>query len=182
MLPAPTARLRFREMTDADLEDMAALLGDPEVMRFYPAPRSREESAAWIAGNRRRYAADGHGLWIIETPGTGPGGDGGPGFVGDCGLTWQEVNGERRLEVGYHVRADLQGRGYATEAAAACRDLARAVIGHHELVAVIHPENTASLRVAEKIGMRHLEDDRTGARAACEAMGLEHRTVMGMTF
>ena len=80
MPPAPTARLRFREMADADLDHLAGLLADPVVMRFYPAPRTRAEAAAWIAGNRRRYAQDGHGLWIIETHD-----DGGPGFVGDCG-------------------------------------------------------------------------------------------------
>ncbi|EZP42238.1 Acetyltransferase, ribosomal protein N-acetylase [Micrococcus luteus] len=175
MPPAPTARLRFREMADADLDHLAGLLGDPVVMRFYPAPRTRAEAAAWIAGNRRRYAQDGHGLWIIETHD-----DGGSGFVGDCGLTWQEVNGEPRLEVGYHVRADLWGRGYATEAAAACRDHARDVLGHHELVAIIHPENTASRRVAERIGMTVVGEDRTGAPEARAALGLEARTVLGM--
>ncbi|MCV7685963.1 GNAT family N-acetyltransferase [Micrococcus luteus] len=176
MLPAPTARLRFREMTDADLDVMADLLGDPAVMRFYPAPRTRAGAAAWIAGNRRRYAQDGHGLWIVETHD-----DDGPGVVGDCGLTWQEVNGRRRLEVGYHVRSDLWGRGYATEAAAACRDLARDGLGHHELVAVIHLENTASRRVAEHIGMTVVDEDRTGAREACAALGIDSRTVLGMS-
>ena len=92
------------------------------------------------------------------------------------------MNGERRLEVGYHVRADLQGRGYATEAAAACRDHARDALGSPELVAIIHPANTASRRVAEKIGMRHVDDDVSGARATCEALGIPSRTVMGMTF
>lgn len=179
MLPAPTARLRFREMTDADLDDMAALLGDPEVMRFYPASRTRAEAAEWIAGNRHRYAADGHGLWILETTGA----DGAPAgsFVGDCGLTWQNVNGQRRLEVGYHVRADLQGRGYATEAAAACRDAARDVLDAAELVAIVHPENVASLRVAEKIGMTHVDDDASGMPAEVfAALGITSRTVMGM--
>lgn len=175
MLPAPTARLRFREMTEADVVPMAALLGDPAVMAYYPAPKTPEEAALWIAGNRTRYLRDGHGLWIIETHD-----DGGPGFVGDCGLTWQEVNGEPRLEVGYHVRADLWGRGYATEAAAACRDHARDVLGHHELVAIIHPENTASRRVAERIGMTVVGEDRTGAPEARAALGLEARTVLGM--
>lgn len=179
MLPAPTARLRFREMIEADLDAMAALLGDPAVMRFYPAPRTREQAAEWIAGNRRRYAQDGHGLWVIETlPEHSD--DGEPGFVGDCGLTWQEVNGEPRLEVGYHVRADLWGRGYATEAAAACRDHARDALGHHELVAIIHPENTASRRVAERIGMTMVGEDRTGAPEARAALGIESRTVLGM--
>ena len=173
MLPAPTARLRFREMTEADVVPMATRLGDPAVMAYYPAPKPPEEAALWIAGNRTRYLRDGHGLWIIETH------EG--AFLGDCGLTWQSVNGERRLEVGYHVRTDRQGRGYATEAAAACRDLARERALADELVAIVHPENTASLRVAEKIGMTHVDGDVSGMPAEVfAALGIASRTVMGM--
>lgn len=164
MIPEPTARLRFREMGEADLDAMAALLGDPEVMRFYPAPKSRGEARGWIDWNVRNYRDHGHGLWIVE--------DHEGRFVGDCGLTWQPVNGVRRLEVGYHVVPALQGRGLATEAASACRDAARDVLGSPELIALVHPENTASRRVAEKIGMSHIEDDHGGAVV---------RTVMGMT-
>ncbi|OIH94222.1 MULTISPECIES: GNAT family N-acetyltransferase [unclassified Curtobacterium] len=165
MLPAPTMRLRFREMTPDDLDDMAALLGDPQVMAFYPAPKSREDAARWIAWNQENYAEHGHGLWIVETL------DG--DFVGDCGLTWQDVNGTPALEVGYHVRAALQGQGFATEAATACRNLARDVLHASDLVAIIHPENTASERVARKLGMERREDDRGGAIAV--------RTVLGMS-
>jgi RimJ/RimL family protein N-acetyltransferase len=154
MLPTATARLRFREMTDDDLDAMAALLGDPEVMTFYRAPKTRQEAAAWIAWNRRGYAEHGYGLWIVETH------DG--EFVGDCGLTWQKVGGTTKLEVGYHVRHELQGRGYATEAAAACRDLAADAVDTPELVAIIHPQNVASRRVAEKLGMTHVADDPSG--------------------
>jgi RimJ/RimL family protein N-acetyltransferase len=153
-MPPQTARLRFRPMTAADLDDMAALLGDPGVMRFYPAPKTRDGAAAWIAWNERNYADHGHGLWIMETL------DG--GFVGDCGLTWQPVNGVRMLELGYHVVTALQGRGYASEAAAACRDHARSHALAQELVAITHPDNRASQRVAEHIGMCRVEDDRGG--------------------
>ncbi|MFC7456944.1 GNAT family N-acetyltransferase [Brachybacterium sp. GCM10030267] len=151
MLPSPTPRLRFRRMRSEDLDDMAALLGDPVVMHYYPAPKSRGEALAWIEWNRRNYADHGHGLWVIETV------DG--GFVGDCGLTWQRVNGEQKLEVGYHVRSGLHGLGYATEAAAACRDVARDSTDTAELVAIVHPDNRASQRVAEKIGMKRVDDD-----------------------
>lgn len=139
-----TGRLRLREMTDNDLADMAALLGDPEVMRYYPAPKTRVEAQGWIDWNKRNYAEYGFGLWIVTTV-EGE-------FVGDCGLTWQPVSGSPALEVGYHVRAEFQGRGYATEAASACRDAARS-LGVTHLVAIIHPDNRASQRVAEKIGM-----------------------------
>nr|WP_246223735.1 GNAT family N-acetyltransferase [Pseudarthrobacter psychrotolerans] len=141
-------------MTDADLDNMTALLGDPEVMRFYPAPRSQEEAASWIRWNQENYAEHGYGLWIVETH------DG--EFIGDCGLTWQQVNAAQKLEVGYHVRSDLQGLGFATEAATACRDYAREHIEATELIAIIHPDNRASERVAEKIGMHRVADDRGG--------------------
>ncbi|MFG6401499.1 GNAT family N-acetyltransferase [Microbacterium sp. P04] len=166
MLPDPTPRLRFREMALGDLDDMADLLGDPRVMAFYPAPKTRHEAARWIAWNQDNYRDHGFGLWVIETL-TGD-------FVGDCGLTWQEVNGERKLEVGYHVRTAFQGRGLATEAAAACRDFARDTVGARDLVAIIHPDNRASERVAGKIGMTRLDDDHGG--------GIPVRTVLGMTF
>ncbi|HWM17588.1 MAG TPA: GNAT family N-acetyltransferase, partial [Microbacterium sp.] len=61
MHPVETARLRFRQMTPADLDLMASLLGDPEVMQYYPAPKNREESAAWIVWNQRNYATHGYG-------------------------------------------------------------------------------------------------------------------------
>jgi len=74
-------------------------------------------------------------------------------FAGDCGLTPQRVDGVDEIEVGYHIRADLQGNGYATEAAAACRDFARDVLGVRRLIAIIDPANAPSQRVAVKIGL-----------------------------
>jgi RimJ/RimL family protein N-acetyltransferase len=141
-----SARLTFREMTPDDLDDMAGLLGDPGVMTYYPRPKTRDEAAWWIEWNRRLYRTHGHGLWLLSTS------DG--GFVGDCGLTPQTVDGVTELEVGYHVVPALQGRGYATEAAAASRDFARDVLGATRLIAIIHPDNRPSQRVAEKIGLR----------------------------
>ena len=154
MLPSPTARLRFREMAASDLDAVAGLLGDERVMEFYPAPKSRAESAAWIDWTLRNYAEHGYGLWVVETR------DG--DFVGDCGLTWQLVDGIRMLEIGYHVAPAWQGRGYATEAALACRDLARVELAEHGLVAIVHPENRASQRVAEKIGLVRASTTREG--------------------
>ena len=141
-------------MTDDDLEDMSAMLADPSVMEFYPSPKSREETQAWIDWNKKNYFEHGYGLWIIETKA----GE----FVGDCGLTWQAVNGRSELEVGYHVRVEMQRRGYATEAAATCRDFARDVLTAVHLVAIIHPDNTASRRVAHKIGLEFELDDHAG--------------------
>jgi RimJ/RimL family protein N-acetyltransferase len=151
-------RLTFREMRPSDLDDMALLLGDPEVMTYYPRPKTRDEAARWIEWNRGLYRLHGYGLWLLATDDDG--------FVGDCGLTPQVVDGVTELEVGYHVRPALQGRGYATEAAAASRDFARDVLGATRLVAIIHPDNRPSQRVAEKIGLRPEKHALYGGRDA----------------
>jgi RimJ/RimL family protein N-acetyltransferase len=155
MPPEPTQRLAFREMTEADLDDVAALLGDPEVMTHYPRPKSRDEARSWIDWNRGLYRGADLGLWLLERRGDGA-------FVGDCGLTPQEVDGAVEIELGYHVRRALQGHGYATEAAAACLDHARDRLGQRRVVALIAPDNRASQRVAENVGIAH-ERDTIGA-------------------
>lgn len=133
MLPGPTSRLRFREMRESDLPHIATL--------DIAASRG---PADWIAWTRRNYAEHGFGLWVVETHG----GE----FVGDCGLTLQDVEGTWLVESGWHVRSDLRRRGYATEAARAVREAARAA-GIEHLVAIIRPDNLASQGVAANLGM-----------------------------
>jgi RimJ/RimL family protein N-acetyltransferase len=142
-----TERLILREMTGADLDDIAALFGDEEVMRYYPKPMTRDEAQAWVEWNRRLYRSHGFGLWAMVLRDTGE-------FAGDCGLTPQYVDGIREIEVGYHVRTSLQRQGYATEAAAAARDFARDKLLLSRLIAIINPANVPSQRVAGKIGLK----------------------------
>ena len=150
-VPGPTARLTFREMTAGDLDEMAALLGDPEVMWVYPQPYSRDKAREWIEWNVDGYRERGFGLWILSLSNTGE-------FVGECGLTPQTFEGITEIEVGYHVRKDLWGRGLATEAVSASREFARDVAGLPRLVALIDPLNLASQRVATKAGLRYERD------------------------
>jgi RimJ/RimL family protein N-acetyltransferase len=138
-------------MTFDDLDDMAALLGDPVVMRYYPRTRDRDGARDWITWNQGLYETGGFGMWVVRLSATGE-------FVGDCGLTPQEIDGVTDVEVGYHVRAELQGHGYATEAAAACHAYARDVLGVKRLIAIIHPDNVPSQRVAEKVGLAFERD------------------------
>ena len=151
-------------MTMDDLDAMADLLGDDEVMRFYPRPKSRAEAQTWIEWTLGNYARDGFGLWVIE--------DRDGEFLGDCGLTWQTIDGETELEVGYHVVSARQGEGIATDGARACRDLARAR-GVERLIAITAPENRPSQRVAEKIGMRwERSSSKAGVAVFVHAMSL----------
>ena len=131
-------------MGEGDLDDVARLLGDPVVMRFYPATKTRAEALDWIRWNERGYAADGFGLWLLHLH-SGE-------FVGECGLTWQEVDGVSELEIGYQLLPAFHGQGLATEAALACREHARAR-GIRRLIAITVPDNRPSQAVAERVGL-----------------------------
>jgi RimJ/RimL family protein N-acetyltransferase len=141
-----TGRLILREFVPEDVDALARVISDPQTMRFYPAPFDRAEVEEWIARNIRRYRASGHGLWALDLRSTGE-------MVGDCGITHQEVGGEQLPEIGYHLRRDMWGQGFATEAARACRDYGFAELKADCLISLIRPENAASCRVAERNGM-----------------------------
>ena len=141
-----TSRLILREMRPDDADAMALVLSDPETMRFYPAPFDRSKVEQWIARQIQRYADNGHGLWAMVLRSNGE-------VIGDCGLTVQTIDGRSEIEIGYHVRRDLWGRGLATEAARACRDYGFARLPVNRLISLIRPLNLQSRRVAEKNGM-----------------------------
>jgi RimJ/RimL family protein N-acetyltransferase len=141
-----TERLLLREFVLEDVDALALVLSDPETMRYYPATLDRAGVVEWIRRNRRRYVDAGHGLWAMVLKSSGE-------LVGDCGLTRQAVDGTEEIEIGYHVRRDLWGRGYAPEAARACREYGFGRLGADRLISLIRPENLASRRVAEKTGL-----------------------------
>lgn len=141
-----TSRLMLREFVVEDADGLARVLSDPETMRFYPAAFDRADVEQWIGRNMSRYTDHGFGLWAMILKSTDE-------VIGDCGLTLQNVEGTDEMEIGYHVRRDLWRRGYATEAARACRDLGFGRFRAERLISLIRPENLASQRVAEKNGM-----------------------------
>jgi RimJ/RimL family protein N-acetyltransferase len=141
-----TERLRLRRLALGDVDALHEVLGDPETMRFYPHPYSRDEVKGWIEWCRRSYRENGFGLWALILKGTGQ-------FVGDCGLTVQAVDGERFVEAGWHVRRTHWRQGLATEAGLVVRDHAFAVVGVDRLISLVRMENEPSAGVARKLGM-----------------------------
>jgi RimJ/RimL family protein N-acetyltransferase len=139
-----TTRLRFRPCTLEDAADVYALFGDPYARRFYPESVDHDAAMGWIRWNLRNYDEHGFGLWALELSETGE-------FVGDCGITMQQVDEDRKPEVGYHVVEHLRRRGLATEAALACRDWALERLRAPFVCSIVHAENLASKRVAERI-------------------------------
>ena len=141
-----TARLSLREFTPADVNALEAVLGDPIAMQYYPAAFNRNEVEEWIERNVERYQRDGYGLWAMLLRKTGD-------LIGDCGCYLREMEGRSSVEIGYHVRRDLWGNGYATEAARACMRYAFDKLGLDRVISLIRPENRQSVRVAEKNGL-----------------------------
>jgi ribosomal-protein-alanine N-acetyltransferase len=141
-----TDRLALREMALGDVDFVAAMLADPEVMRFYPRCYSRDEAHAWVRRQMERYARYGHGLWLVlDRRGGEP--------VGQVGLTIQDVDGAEEPEVGYLIHRPFWRRGFATEAALATRDYAFNTLGKTRVISLIRPENVPSQGVAAKMGM-----------------------------
>jgi RimJ/RimL family protein N-acetyltransferase len=141
-----TPRLALREMAIGDLDFVAAMLGHPEVMRFYPKVYSRDEARSWIERQLSRYTRDGHGLWLAEDRATGE-------PVGQVGLMTQLVHGVDEPEVGYLIHRPFWRRGLASEAALAVRAWAFDVRGYPRVISLIRPENLPSQGVARKLGM-----------------------------
>jgi ribosomal-protein-alanine N-acetyltransferase len=142
-----TSRLLLREFVWTDSEALAAILSDPETMRYYPAPFTGSGVEEWIDRNRKRYAIDRHGLWAMILKSSGE-------LIGDCGLIRQKIDDIEEVEIGYHVRRDLWRQGFASEAAEGCRDYGFARLSVDRLISLIRPENLPSRRVAEKNGMK----------------------------
>ena len=144
MLDTPaTDRLRFRRYTRDDADVLFRVFADPYARRFYPRMADPNQVLGWIEWNLENYAAFGFGLWVLE--------DRDGKFVGDCGLTYQDVEGTKELEIGYHIVEDERGRGYATEAARACLAYGFGHTNAPMICSIVDPENAASSTVAARI-------------------------------
>lgn len=147
-----TERLILRHLTLEDIDDLAIIYADPDVMRFFPSgPRTREQTEASIRANIQLYEACGFGLWAtVYKPENR--------FIGRCGLLPQEIDGVAEREIAYMIARDYWGRGLASEAASAIRDYGFHQLGLSRLISMIHADNIGSQRVAEKIGL-HFEQE-----------------------
>ena len=141
-----TERLFLRELVASDKEELAKILSDPESMKFYPKPFSDKKVEDWIKWSIDNYKRYRHGLWAVILKE-------GNVFLGDCGITMQDIDGEKLPELGYHIKNEYCNKGYATEAAKACMDYAFRTLDYPVLYTYTKHDNKPSARVAEKNGM-----------------------------
>lgn len=146
-----TDRLVLREMNMDDFDALYKVLADRDIMRHYPYTFDEKRVSDWILRNMNRYHVNGFGLWAVCLKDTKE-------MIGDCGLTLQNIEGEMLPEIGYHIRADHQHKGYAKEAAAAVRDWAFTNTDYPALYSYCKYTNVGSYKTAESIGM-HFEKE-----------------------
>jgi RimJ/RimL family protein N-acetyltransferase len=139
-----TPRTVLREWRATNLDGVAAMYADPEVMRHLGGVIDRAQSWRRMAVSAGHWALRGYGTWVVERPGDGA-------LLGRVGL-WNP-EGWPGLELGWTLARDAWGRGYATEAALAAVRWAWTVLDTARLISVIHPENARSRRVAQRLGM-----------------------------
>jgi len=144
-----TDRLVLRPLTTADLDEVVELHAMPEVKRTMGA-FTRSAMRARLERNELEWDERGHGLVAIIERASGR-------FLGRSGLKyWQQFD---ETEVGWVLRADFWGHGFATEAGRACLDWGFRDLNVLYVTAMILPDNHRSIHVAERLGMTPLRTD-----------------------
>lgn len=146
-----TEHLVMREYTLQDFDVLYEIMSDPETMKHYPKPFDEERTRNWIEWNIQNYKEYGFGLWAVVLKENGE-------FIGDCGVTIQNIDGELLPEIGYHIHKKYWRRGFGSEAAGAVRDWAFKNTSYDRLFSYMKYTNVASYSTAISIGMKKVKE------------------------
>ncbi|MBR0673877.1 GNAT family N-acetyltransferase [Roseomonas soli] len=142
-------RLCLRPWRPEDLEPLFAINGDPDSMRHFPAVMTRAQSDAWAERMQTHIECHGWGFWVVEERGGAP-------FVGVVGLMnipWS-ARFTPAVEIGWRISPAARLRGYAKEAARMALGFGFGTLRLKEIVAFTTPENVASWRLMQQLGMQ----------------------------
>ncbi|HNT53684.1 MAG TPA: GNAT family N-acetyltransferase [Anaerolineaceae bacterium] len=146
-----TERLILRYQEAADIAFLVDLWSDPVATRYLGGPRERDWLAQVFAETAANPQAEPYDLWPVVDKSSGH-------LVGHCGLLDKDIDGRVEIELNYMFYPTAWGQGYAVEIGRALLAHAFQNLGLKQLVALIEPANTASIRVAEKLGMRRARE------------------------
>lgn len=141
-----TERLYLREMNQSDFNSLCKILQDEETMYAYEGAFDDEEVQEWLDRQILRYRKWDFGLWAVVLKETDE-------MIGQCGLTMQPWKDKEVLEIGYLFQRKYWHKGYATEAAKACKKYAFEVLDAREVCSIIRDTNVASQNVAVRNNM-----------------------------
>ena len=145
-----TERLILRQLTIEDAEGLSSIYSNPLTIRFMgKGSASVEEVRGHIQKHiENYYNVYGFGLWAAVLRENNS-------LVGRCGLLYQEIEGTKDLELAYLLDSNYWGKGLATEAAQSIVKIGFDRYKFNRIIAVINPQNIASIRVAKKVGMNY---------------------------
>ena len=146
-----TENLLLREFTHEDFPALFEIFSDPETMRHYPKPFDENRIKDWIEWNLQNYEEYGFGLWAVVLRETDE-------FIGDCGLTIQNIDGESLPEIGYHIHKNHWRKGFGSEAASEVRDWAFMNTEYDCLYSYMKYTNIGSYSTAIAIGMKKVKE------------------------
>ena len=146
-----TENLLLREFTHEDFPALFEIFSDPETMRHYPKPFDENRTKDWIEWNLQNYEEYGFGLWAVVLRETDE-------FIGDCGLTIQNIDGESLPEIGYHIHKNHWRKGFGSEAASEVRDWAFMNTEYDCLYSYMKYTNIGSYSTAVAIGMKKVKE------------------------
>ena len=172
-----TPRLILRTFTEEDIEPMVRILGEKDVLRYFPTtdPPQRDRVQKMMVGLLKHWEEHGYGLWAVESRSTGD-------LMGRCGL--QILPETEEVEVDFILGRPFWGQGFATEAGRASLQYGFEQLRLERVIGIAHVENKASQRVLEKLGMDLVEQrqlwgiecyryavERSAYKKACESWG-----------
>ena len=141
-----TERLLIRRITRKDMDALLAIMGKPEVMYAWEHGFTKKDVRKWINRQLIRYRKDGFGYFAVILKESGA-------LIGQAGLMNSTLNGNETVELGYILDNTYWHNGYGTEAARACLEYAFGELELKTVCCSIRPENVASIRVVERLGM-----------------------------
>ncbi|MEE4684390.1 GNAT family N-acetyltransferase [Pseudomonas alliivorans] len=156
-----TDRLVLRDFEVADVPALAGILGDPHVMRYsVRGVLSEQATGEFVRNCMHAYSADGFGPQAVIEVETNR-------LIGFCGLNAEQVDQVMEVEIGYRLAPSYWGRGLASEAALVTLRHGFQTLQLASVIAIVQPENIASVRVLHKAGFRdyiHSQYHRLGVR------------------
>lgn len=146
-----TERLILREMNLDDFDSLKEIISDKETMSYYKEPYDDNGVLRWINWNVENYNTYGFGLFAVILKENNK-------FIGDTGITIQNINGYYRPEIGYHFNKKYWRKGYAKEATNAIKKWAFKNTPFKKLYSYMNSENIASIKTAESNGMKFVNE------------------------
>ena len=146
-----TKRLILREYKYEDFDDLFKILSCPITMKHYPKPYDERGVKRWLDWSIDNYQKYGFGLWAIILKETNE-------FIGDCGITIQNIDNELLPEVGYHINKNHWQKGYAKEAGKAVVEWGFNNTNFEALYSYMNTTNVASYSTAESLGMKRIKE------------------------